>query len=79
MRGILPLNITALVLVGLILFLAGFVFCGSETGTLTKKDVFSSLLPVITFIIGYFIGDSRNGSKGRLERRGGRHGGTDTG
>lgn len=49
-------NIIGLVLFVFVITLVGFLFCGTETASLSKKDVLTVLLPTITTIVGYLVG-----------------------
>ena len=53
-------NITGFVLIILVLFLVIFTSFANDTETLTKKDVLIFILPIITSIIGFFIGNNKN-------------------
>ena len=53
-------NIIGLVLIIFLATLIGFMFWGTETDTLSKKDVFTCLLPTITTIVGYLVGKNKS-------------------
>lgn len=53
-------NIIGLVLVFFVATLVGFLFFGTETETLSKKDVLTFLLPPITTIVGYLVGKRKS-------------------
>ena len=55
-KDVAPYYIAGIVLFLLILFLFVFCFFGKDTNSLSKKDLVSSILPIITTIIGYFFG-----------------------
>jgi hypothetical protein len=52
-----PINIIGFVLLILIAYLILFSFCGKDTEILTRKDVLTFILPIITSLVGFFIGN----------------------
>lgn len=54
-KDVAPFYIAGIVLLLLVLFLISFCFLGKETASLTKKDLVTSVLPIIISIIGYFF------------------------
>ena len=53
------MNILGVILIALVATLVIFLFCGTESESLTKKDILTFLLPAITTIIGYLVGKGK--------------------